>query len=212
MPTRHLSDEQRQRYANFAATPSPDQLAQYFHLDRSDREITDGLRGVTFSDKWRFSSALYGADDQGRARGFDYIVGDRAQAVDAQNALDLDEQAMHGNGQLRPAVLGEQQGGADARHAEQRLQIGRPPAPESVDGRLIRGARCSKRRRGLPGTTSPVTALAGGGGGAASLISPGGPSTPPKCSCGLCSVPYRAIQCRGAAQFATTFACSVSDA
>jgi hypothetical protein len=45
MPTRHLSDEQRQRYANFAAAPSPDQLARHFHLDRSDREITDGLRG-----------------------------------------------------------------------------------------------------------------------------------------------------------------------
>jgi Domain of unknown function (DUF4158) len=28
-----------------ATAPSPDQLAQYFHLDRSDREITDGLRG-----------------------------------------------------------------------------------------------------------------------------------------------------------------------
>jgi len=45
MPTRRLSDEQRQRYANFAAAPSLDQLARYFHLDRSDREITDGLRG-----------------------------------------------------------------------------------------------------------------------------------------------------------------------
>jgi hypothetical protein len=44
MPTRHLSDEQRQRYANFAAAPSPEQLARYFHLDRSDREITDGHR------------------------------------------------------------------------------------------------------------------------------------------------------------------------
>lgn len=45
MPTRHLSDEQRQRYASFATAPSPDQLARYFHLDRSDREVTDGLRG-----------------------------------------------------------------------------------------------------------------------------------------------------------------------
>src|SRR5580704_3831100 len=45
MPTRHLSDEQRQRYASFAADPSPNELAQYFHLDRSDREILDGLRG-----------------------------------------------------------------------------------------------------------------------------------------------------------------------
>jgi len=45
LPTRHLSDEQRQRYASFAAAPSPEQLARYFHLDRSDREIIDGLRG-----------------------------------------------------------------------------------------------------------------------------------------------------------------------
>src|SRR5271154_7182188 len=45
MPTHHLSDEQRQRYANFSGAPSMDQLARYFHLDRSDREITDGLRG-----------------------------------------------------------------------------------------------------------------------------------------------------------------------
>jgi hypothetical protein len=42
---RHLSDEQRRSYANFSSSPSPDQLARYFHLDLCDREITDGLRG-----------------------------------------------------------------------------------------------------------------------------------------------------------------------
>jgi hypothetical protein len=48
MPTRHLSDEQRQRYASFAADPSPEELARYFHLDRTDREVIDGLRGDVF--------------------------------------------------------------------------------------------------------------------------------------------------------------------
>ena len=50
MPTRHLSDEQRQRYANFAVAPSPDQLAQYFHLDRSDRESSMGC-GATITPR-----------------------------------------------------------------------------------------------------------------------------------------------------------------
>jgi len=45
MPTRYLSEEQRQRYGSFAAVPSPDQLARYFHLDQGDREVVDGLRG-----------------------------------------------------------------------------------------------------------------------------------------------------------------------
>ena len=45
MPTRHLSDEQRQRHARFPAAPSPDQLSRYFHLDGGDRDIIDGLRG-----------------------------------------------------------------------------------------------------------------------------------------------------------------------
>lgn len=57
MPTRHLSDEQRQRYARFDATPSLDQLARYFHMDRGDREVVDGLRGdlidrFNFSRRW----------------------------------------------------------------------------------------------------------------------------------------------------------------
>ncbi len=46
MPTRHLSDEQRQRYASFAADPSPDELARYFHLDRTDREVTESVMAL----------------------------------------------------------------------------------------------------------------------------------------------------------------------
>lgn len=45
MPTRHLSDEQRQRHGRFPAAPSPDQLSRHFHLDGADREVINGLRG-----------------------------------------------------------------------------------------------------------------------------------------------------------------------
>ena len=45
MPTRHLSELQRRRYARFDGDPSPGQLARYFHLDEVDREVIEGLRG-----------------------------------------------------------------------------------------------------------------------------------------------------------------------
>jgi hypothetical protein len=45
MPTRYLTETQRQNFARFDGDPSPEQLARYFHLDEIDREILKGLRG-----------------------------------------------------------------------------------------------------------------------------------------------------------------------
>jgi hypothetical protein len=45
MAIRILSDEQRGRYARFTGTPTPDTLARHFHLDTSDLDFIQGLRG-----------------------------------------------------------------------------------------------------------------------------------------------------------------------
>ena len=45
MPTHHLTEAERQGFARFGDTPSPDQLARYFHLDETDRTLITGLRG-----------------------------------------------------------------------------------------------------------------------------------------------------------------------
>ena len=45
MPTRHLTDDQRRRFARFGGDPAPEQLARFFHLDGTDRDLIAGLRG-----------------------------------------------------------------------------------------------------------------------------------------------------------------------
>ena len=45
MPTRHLSDDQRRSFARFSGDPAPEQLARFFHLDGTDREVIGELRG-----------------------------------------------------------------------------------------------------------------------------------------------------------------------
>jgi hypothetical protein len=50
---------------------------------------------VTFRAKWRGSPALSGAYDNCGSAGLDNIVSDGALPVDAKDAVDLHEQAMH---------------------------------------------------------------------------------------------------------------------
>jgi hypothetical protein len=45
MPTRHLTDAQRQGFARFDGEPSSAQFARYFHLDQTDRDLIGTLRG-----------------------------------------------------------------------------------------------------------------------------------------------------------------------
>ena len=70
MPTRHLTDAQRQSFARFDGEPLPDQLARYFHLDGTDRDMLADLRGAhnrlgfaTMLTSARFLGAFPGAGD-----------------------------------------------------------------------------------------------------------------------------------------------------
>lgn len=92
---------------------------------------------MTFGDRWQSCLVAGGADDEGAAGCFDDVVGDHGEVVDAQDALDLDEQALDETEVAAgdPPDGGDGLGVGEVADVEGQGEL--PPVPGEDEGELV---------------------------------------------------------------------------